>query len=50
MEVTESEVTASTSTNQVPIANASQSKIAQKTWEISNFIQGLFISFIFVCL
>jgi hypothetical protein len=25
----------------VPITNASQSQIAQKTWEIANFIQGI---------
>lgn len=46
MEVTESEVTnkksptTQTSENE-PIANASQSKIAQKTWEMSNFIQDI---------
>lgn len=29
------------SQNEKPISNASQSQIAQKTWEISNFMQGL---------
>lgn len=28
--------------NLAPIENASQSQIAQKTWEISNSIQGFF--------
>ena len=38
MEVSEED---STPTNRKTIANATQSQIAQKTWEISNFIQEI---------
>jgi hypothetical protein len=31
-----------------PISNASQSQIAQKTWELSNSIQGLCYSIIYI--
>ena len=37
MDVTPSE---QTSAKEGPISNSSQAQIAQKTWEISNFIQG----------
>ena len=43
MEVTEhiETTTSKKTTTQQPIANASQAQIAQKTWEISNFIQEI---------
>lgn len=43
MEVTESKITNKTSASEVstPITNASQTQIAQKTWEISNYIQDI---------
>ena len=43
MEVTEDNVSANgelPTTSKTTNVNASQTKIAQKTWEISNFIQG----------
>ena len=43
MEVTEDNVSANEdlpTTSKASNVNASQTKIAQKTWEIANFIQG----------